>query len=86
MVIKFRYWIITETRFDFVIEFFTGTFVTSSTFTKQTLQTESCNMCCVKFCFAVCEFWDSFRWSILHYKFTFYEFLSYTIKILEQSV
>lgn len=69
MLIKFRYQIITETRFDFVIEFFTGTFVTSPTFTKQTMHTESCNMCCVIFCFAVCEFWDSFRLSTLHYRF-----------------
>jgi hypothetical protein len=49
----------------------------SSAFNEETMQTESCNIRRVKFCSEVAELRDSFHWSTVHYKFIFYEYLSY---------
>jgi hypothetical protein len=51
MLIKFRYQIITDTRFDFVIELFTGTFATSLTFTTDNAHRKLQHVLCqILFC------------------------------------
>jgi hypothetical protein len=77
-LIEFQYYIIRQTLLDSVIKFFTGRFAMSPAFTEETMHTESCKIRRVKFCSAVAESSDSFRWSTGHRKFIFYEYSSYT--------